>query len=127
MLRYAEAGIIKSGTSTLESALFGLPQVVCYRAGSVSFAIGKRLVNVKYIGLPNLILDKPLVKELIQTDLTPARISAELKLLLYSGERKKELQEGYRELREVLGGGGASKRMAQAIYDDVKQSVHAKA
>jgi len=120
LMNYAIAGIIKSGTSTLESALFKLPQVVCYKAGSVSFAIGKRLVNVKYISLPNLILDRPLVKELIQNDLSPANITKELKLLVNDTKRKSELNAGYDELFKLLGGEGASERLATQLVLDAK-------
>jgi lipid-A-disaccharide synthase len=122
LMKYASAGIIKSGTSTLESALFKLPQVVCYKAGSLSFAIGKRLVNVKYIALPNLILDKALVKELIQNDLTPANISAELQLLLHDAKRKAEINEGYESLFKLLGGEGASERLATQLLVDAKNN-----
>jgi lipid-A-disaccharide synthase len=122
LMKYASAGIIKSGTSTLESALFKLPQVVCYKAGSLSFAIGKRLVNVKYIALPNLILDKALVKELIQNELTPANISAELQLLLHYAKRKAELNEGYETLFKMLGGEGASERLATQLVIDAKNN-----
>jgi lipid-A-disaccharide synthase len=120
LMKYASAGIIKSGTSTLESALFRLPQVVCYKAGGLSFAIGKRLVNVKYISLPNLILDEPVVKELIQNDLTPANISRELNLLLNDSKRKTELNQAYESLYKLLGGEGASERLAQALASDAK-------
>ncbi len=122
LMQYASAGIIKSGTSTLESALFKLPQVVCYKAGSLSFAIGKRLVNVKYISLPNLILDQPLVKELIQNELTPANISHELNLLLNDAKRKSELNTGYEALFNLLGGEGASGRLATQLVLDTKKS-----
>lgn len=118
LMFHAVAGIIKSGTSTLESALFNLPQVVCYRAGSLSFAIGKRLVNVQYISLPNLILNKPLVKELIQEELSSENISKELKLLLYNEAHKGQLLAGYVELQKLLGGVGASKRLAENVYAD---------
>ncbi|HQQ95267.1 MAG TPA: lipid-A-disaccharide synthase [Bacteroidia bacterium] len=124
LLKYARAGIIKSGTSTLESALFNLPQVVCYRAGSLSFAIGKRLVNVKFISLVNLILNKEVVKELIQTDLNPGNISHELSLLLEDSQRRKEVLQGYEELHKVLGGSGASTRLAKYITDDAKAIHH---
>ena len=121
LMQYASAGIIKSGTSTLESALFKLPQVVCYKAGSLSFAIGKRLVNVKYISLPNLILDQPLVKELIQNELTPENISHELNLLLNDAKRRSELNAGYESLFNLLGGEGASGRLATQLVLDAKK------
>lgn len=121
LMLHAEAGIIKSGTSTLESALFNLPQVVCYRAGSLSFAIGKRLVNVQYISLPNLILNKALVKELIQEAFSSENISKELDLLLNNKTHKGQLLEGYAELQKLLGGAGASKRLAEKVYADAKE------
>ena len=119
-MTFAKAGIIKSGTSTLESALLRLPQVVCYKGGGLSFAIGKRLVNVKYISLVNLIMDKPVVKELIQTDLTSANISAELERLLHDEFYREEMLKEYDELIRQLGGGGASRRIAEYIVKDAK-------
>lgn len=122
LMHHAEAGIIKSGTSTLESALLDLPQVVCYKGGALSFAIGKRLVNVKYIGLPNLILDRPLVKELVQQDLTPENITAELHRLLNDGDYRRAMLQGYEEVKKALGGPGASRRLAQHLVEDAKHA-----
>ncbi len=120
LMSYAKAGIIKSGTSTLESALFRLPQVVCYRGGALSFAIGKRLVNVKYISLVNLIMDAPVVKELIQQDLSAKNISEELERLLHDEVYRDNMLLQYELLRRNLGGGGASWKVAQYLYDDAK-------
>ena len=114
----AQAGIIKSGTSTLESALFKLPQVVCYKAGAVSFAIGKRLVKIKYISLVNLIMDKPIVKELVQNDLTSTNISQELTRLLQDKEYKANMIREYDNLINHLGGPGASLKLAQYLVKD---------
>ena len=125
LMSYASAGIIKSGTSTLESALFNLPQVVCYKSGALSFAIGKRLVNVKYISLVNLILDKPVVKELIQNDLSPQNISAELKALLFDAQYRSNILNEYRNVVKLLGGGGASARIATYIVNDANKVEHA--
>lgn len=124
LMQYAQAGIIKSGTSTLESALLMLPQVVCYKAGSLSFAIGKRLVNVTYISLVNLILNKPVVKELIQEDFTSANISVELKRLLNDTPYRENMLNEYRYLLTQLGGSGASARVAKLVVEDAgsKQS-----
>ncbi|MCC6372286.1 MAG: lipid-A-disaccharide synthase [Bacteroidia bacterium] len=121
LMTYAKAGIIKSGTSTLESALFKLPQVVCYKGGSLSFAIGKRLVNVKYIGLPNLIMDKLVVKELIQNDFTVKNISNELDKLLHDQAYREKIIEEYTNLTNVLGGGGASARIAKHLVADAAE------
>ena len=121
LMNYATAGIIKSGTSTLESALFNLPQVVCYKAGSLSFAIAKKLVDIKYISLVNLILDKPAVKELVQTDLTAENIKTELNLILTNNEHRKAILNDYLHLYKMLGGTGASMRMAELLYNDLKK------
>ena len=117
LMHHAHAGIIKSGTSTLESALFRLPQVVCYKGGTISYTIAKMVVGnrVKYISLPNLILDKPVVKELIQNDLTAAHLIEELKNII-SGKAREIMLEEYDNLIKLLGNSGASKKVAAEIY-----------
>lgn len=120
LMSYATAGIIKSGTSTLESALYNLPQVVCYKAGGLSFAIAKQLVDIKYISLVNLILDKPAVKELVQAELTSENIKAELDLILSNKEHKQTILNDYALLYDKLGGIGASKRLAEQLYNYLK-------
>ena len=120
LMSYAEAGIIKSGTSTLESALFKLPQVVCYKSGALSIKIAKLLVDVKYISLPNLIMDKPVVKELIQNDLSVKGISEELHKLLFDKPYRTQIIIDYTELITQLGGIGASKRLAIELVKDAE-------
>jgi lipid-A-disaccharide synthase len=119
-MQYAEAGVIKSGTSTLESALFELPEVVCYKGGQLSFMIAKQLVDVKYISLVNLIMDKPIVKELIQSEMTAKNISTELKELLHNRPYREEMIRNYKELKTQLGGTGASERLARSVYNAIK-------
>ncbi|MGZ4098629.1 MAG: lipid-A-disaccharide synthase, partial [Bacteroidia bacterium] len=119
LMNYATAGIIKSGTSTLESALFNLPQVVCYKSGGLSFRIAKMLVDVKYISLPNLIMDKPIVKELVQDDLTSENIGEELNKLLNDKSYREHILNEYDLLKKHLGGPGASRRLAEELYKDV--------
>ncbi len=123
LMHHAHAGIIKSGTSTLESALFRLPQIVCYKGGAVSYAIARMVVGnrVKYIALPNLIMDKPIVKELIQGDLTAANLKEELTRII-SGKAREEMIEAYDSLINLLGNSGASKKVATQIYNH----LHAK-
>ncbi len=121
LMTYAVAGIIKSGTSTLESALFNLPQVVCYKGGGLSFKIAKMLVNTKYISLPNLIMDEPVVKELVQNDLTTKNISDELEKLLNDKPYRDAILSNYNILKNNLGGIGASKRLAMEVFKDVSQ------
>jgi lipid-A-disaccharide synthase len=120
LLNLAKAGIIKSGTSTLESALFKLPQVVCYKAGALSIKIAKFFVNIKYISLPNLIMDKPIVKELIQNDFNVGNIKAELDLLLNNDTYRSQQLQNYQQLIDFLGGPGASKKIAKQIVDGIK-------
>lgn len=120
LMMYAKAGIIKSGTSTLESALFRLPQVVCYKTGKLSFAIGKQLVKVKFISLVNLIMDKLIVKELMQEEFTAKNIGEELKLLLHDKKYRDNMLHEYDQLIKHLGGGGASARIAEHLVLDAK-------
>ena len=116
VLKKADAALVTSGTATLETALFGVPEVVCYKGSWLSYQIGKRLVNVKFISLVNLILDRPAVVELIQDDFHPDRLASELKQLL-EVEKRKALSADYADLRERLGGAGASRRVAEGIID----------
>jgi lipid-A-disaccharide synthase len=118
LMNYATAGIIKSGTSTLESALFDLPQVVCYKTGGLSFAIGKQLVKLKFISLVNLIANKEVVKELVQSDFTTKNISEELNNLLHSEKYRETILEEYQKIKMQLGGIGASMRLAQYCVND---------
>lgn len=122
LMHHAHAGIIKSGTSTLESALFRLPQVVCYKGGAISYAIARMVVGskLKYISLPNLILDKPILKELIQTHLTAENLKHELTNII-DGETRQTMLNEYNNLITLLGNSGASKKVAQLIY----QHLHA--
>ncbi len=111
LLQHAVAAMVTSGTATLETALFGVPQVVCYKGNAFSYYIARWLVRIRYISLVNLIVDRPLVKELIQNELTPANLATELSRLLDESNRQK-IGQGYSELRERLGGSGASRRAA---------------
>jgi lipid-A-disaccharide synthase len=113
LLRVSHAGLIKSGTSTLEAALFNVPQVVCYKASAISYAIARQLVKIKYISLVNLILDKPSVTELIQNDLNAERLVEELTLVL--GPKREAVLHDYQTLKNILGSGGASEKAADAI------------
>jgi len=119
LLKIADAAIVTSGTATLETALIGTPEVVVYKGSPISYAIGKRLVKVKYISLVNLILDRPLLAELIQHDCTPEKIAAELATLLQKS-RRRELASAYTELRQLLGEAGASENAAKALYGFLK-------
>lgn len=115
LLKQARAGLITSGTATLETALFGLPQVVCYKGNALSFWLATKLVKVKYISLVNLIMDKPVVTELIQNDLTPDNLQTALNRLLNDDAYKAELKNDYAALWHKLGEKPASENAAYEI------------
>lgn len=120
VLRRSRAALVKSGTSTLETALLDIPQVVCYTGNWLSYRIAKQLIKVKYISLVNLIMDRPLVRELIQDELNRENLKMALGDIL-KPEEAARLREGYAELRKRLGGGGASERAASAILAVARQ------
>ncbi len=116
VLKNAHAAVVASGTATLETGLFQVPQVVCYKGSWVSYQIAIRIVNITYISLVNLIMKKEVVKELIQNDFTTNNLSRELKAILETSKRQ-EIASEYKKLRQQLGGGGASDRAAKAIFE----------
>ncbi|TKK68238.1 lipid-A-disaccharide synthase [Ilyomonas limi] len=117
LLAQASAALVTSGTATLETALFGVPEVVCYKGSNISYQIAKRLIKVKYISLVNLIMDKLVVKELIQNELTVENATRELHSLLEDEERKAQLQKDYADLKAILSAGGnASAKAAHSVY-----------
>lgn len=116
LLLQSKAALVTSGTATLETALFGVPEVVCYKGSFLSYQIGKRLVHVKYISLVNLIMDKLVVNELIQEKLTVENLKKELETLLHDENRKEQLKKDYALLKEILSkGGNASAKAAASI------------
>lgn len=118
LLQEADYALVTSGTATLETALFRVPQVVAYRGSKLSYAIGKRLVNVDFISLVNLILGRKAVSELIQNDYTSENLILSLKKLMEAAHHQK-LQEDYQELWEKLGAKGASERAAQVVVEQL--------
>jgi lipid-A-disaccharide synthase len=115
LLHHATAGIVTSGTATLEAGLFSLPQIVCYKGNKLSYLIAKRLVKIKFISLVNLILDREAVKELIQDEMNVDAISSELQSLLQNTQRIERMKHDYSEMHSMLGGPGASERTANAM------------
>ena len=117
LLSVAKAALVTSGTATLETALFAVPQVVCYKGNAISFQIAKWLIKIKYICLVNLIMDKEVVKELIQEDCTLENITVELKKILFDKAKQAQLKEDYTTLKNLLGqGGNASANAAGSIW-----------
>lgn len=123
LLANAEAALVTSGTATLETALFNVPQVVCYKGSFFTYLIARSLIKVKYISLVNLILDRPLVKELIQDDFTPANIMAELDKVLRDPVHREIVLTGYKELKKVMGSEGASEKAAGLMYKYLTQGI----
>lgn len=121
LLRQAKAALVTSGTATLETALFGVPEVVCYKGSAVSYFFAKRLIKVKYISLVNLVMDKPVVKELIQHDLTEENLLRELSLLLEDDATRERIKEDYGQLWLKLGERKASRRAAEVIVEEGKR------
>ncbi|MEN8858575.1 MAG: lipid-A-disaccharide synthase [Flavobacteriaceae bacterium] len=119
LLSVSFAALVTSGTATLEAALFKLPQVVCYKGSNISYQIAKRIITLKFISLVNLIMDREVVKELIQGDFTKKNLSNELKKILDENQRVK-LFEAYYELEQKLGGKGASENTAKSIVAHLK-------
>ena len=118
LLCEAEAALVTSGTATLETALFDVPQVICYKGSSISYHIAKRLVKIRFIGLVNLIMNKEVVKELIQSEMNAENIIRELKPLLSATDKRKQILLDYAELKELLTqGGDASLNAAKKIFE----------
>ena len=117
LLSQSKAALVTSGTATLETALFNVPEVICYKGSSVSYQIAKRLIKIKYICLVNLIMDKEIVKELIQVELTVENIKTELNKILVDVNTLQQLQKDYTDLKTLLSkGGNASANAAKSIY-----------
>lgn len=119
LLSVASAALVTSGTATLETALFKVPEVVCYRGNWLSYQIAKRVIQLKYISLVNLIMDKSVVTELIQNQLTTQNLKEELQKLLLPEYRAKILAD-YEILQQKLGNSGASQKTANLIVDAIK-------
>lgn len=121
LLSISTAALVTSGTATLETALFKVPQVVCYKGNRISYEIAKRVINLKYISLVNLILDKEVVTELIQTDFNTENLENELAKILDPYQRAKLFLDYY-DLEQKLGGKGASTKTASLIFEAISES-----
>lgn len=119
LLSVSYAALVTSGTATLETALFKVPEVVCYKGSRVSYEIAKRVIKLEYISLVNLILNKPAVTELIQTEFNTKRLKEELENILDEYKRA-TLFLDYYDLEKLLGGKGASKKTAELIYYSIQ-------
>jgi lipid-A-disaccharide synthase len=115
ILKFADAALVTSGTATLETVLIGTPEVVCYKGGRVSYEIAKRVIDVKYISLVNLIMDKEVVVELIQSDFNSTSLGSSLDEILFDDKKRTEITDNYKKLKAILGTKGASMRAAEII------------
>lgn len=119
ILQHATAALVTSGTATLETALFHVPQVVCYSTGRLTYLIGRPFVRVKYISLVNLIMNQEVVKELIQHDLTVENLKKELDRILPGTERREKMMKEYEVMAEKMGAPGAGRRLAQRVMESL--------
>ncbi|KAA5820587.1 lipid-A-disaccharide synthase [Algibacter amylolyticus] len=122
LLSVSTAALVTSGTATLETALFKIPQVVCYKGSTISYQIAKRIITLKFISLVNLVMDREVVTELIQNDFNKKNLKKELDKIL-DPETRTKLFLDYYELEKKLGGVGASKKTASLIYKSIKPSL----
>ncbi len=120
IIRHAEAAVVNSGTASLETVLFNTPQVVGYIGNPLTYQIAKRIVKLKYISLGNLIIDKGAFKEFIQDDCNPDMILTEIRTLLENEEYRSKMLSDYADIRNALGGSGASAAVAKAMLEELK-------
>ncbi len=120
VLRHADAAVVNSGTASLETALIGTPQVVAYKGAEINFVIAKQIIKIRFISLGNLILNRMCFRELLQYYFTPDNILQEVRRLIEDKEYRETMQVGYQEIRDALGGRGASAAVAKAMIDELK-------
>lgn len=123
MLSKAEAALVTSGTATLETALFGVPEIVCYKGSPISYRIAKWLINIPYISLVNLIMQKEVVKELIQDECSALRLRDELSKLLFDEAKKEQIKKEYADLKSLLTSGGKASENAASIIQKISQPL----
>ena len=119
IIRHAEAAVVNSGTASLETALFGTPQVVGYIANPITYWIAKRIVKIKYISLGNLIIDRLAFKEFIQNDCNADDLVTEIRDLIENKDRRERMLDNYGDIRAALGGTGASAAVAKAMIENL--------
>ena len=121
IIRHAEAAVVNSGTASLETALFGTPQVVGYITNPITYWIARKIVKINYISLGNLIVDRLAFKEFIQDDCNPDALVKEIRELIENKERRDRMLDDYADIRNELGSTGASAAVAKAMIDCMKE------
>ena len=122
LLSVADAALVTSGTATLETALFNVPQVVCYRGGWAAYQVYKRVIRVPFVSLVNLIAGREVVKELLQYDLTKENLTDELTKITINQSTRQNQLDGYAEIRNILGEKGASERAGMLMVEEVRKN-----
>lgn len=120
VMRHSRAAVVNSGTASLECALIGTPQVVAYKGAAVNFLIAKGIIKIRFISLGNLILNRHCFRELLQYYFTPDNVLFEVRRLIEDGEYRSAMLSGYGEIRDALGGEGASAAVASAMIKELK-------
>ena len=123
LLKYASAAVVCSGTATLETALIGTPEVVCYRMDEFSYRVARIFVKIGFISLVNIIMGREVVRELIQHDMTIENASEELRAIVEGGGKHQKMMNDYSELRAIVGGEGASERFAARMVEELQNNA----
>ena len=121
IIRHADAAVVNSGTASLETALFGTPQAVGYITNPLTYRIARMIVKIKYISLGNLIVDRLAFKEFIQQDCNPEALVSEIRDLIENKDRRQKMIDDYADIRNALGGSGASAAVARAMIEEMKR------
>lgn len=120
VIRNAEAAVVNSGTASLETAIIGTPQVVAYKGAEINFVIAKQIIKIRFISLGNLILNRTCFRELLQYYFTPENVLQEVRRMIEDKEYRETMLSGYQEIRNALGGRGASAAVAKAMINDLR-------
>jgi lipid-A-disaccharide synthase len=121
VIQCCDAVMTTSGTATLEIALLTVPMVIAYKLSPITYWLGRWLVNIPFIGLPNIVADKAIVKELIQHDASPENLAAEVRRILTDAQYATQMRENLGQVKQQLGQGGGSKNMAELALDMLQQ------
>ena len=122
VLLHAVAAVVNSGTASLETALIGTPQVVAYKGAAINFVIAKQIIKIRFISLGNLILNRTCFRELLQFYFTPDNVLQEVLRMIEDTEYRENMLAGYQEIRNALGGRGASAAVAKAMIEELRKS-----
>ena len=121
IIRHAEAAVVNSGTASLETVLFNTPQVVGYITNPITYRIARKIVKIRFISLGNLIIDRLGFKEFIQEECNPDALVEEIRELIENQDRRKKMFRDYSEIRDALGGSGASSAVAKAMIEELRK------